>query len=97
MELKFDIENPQHQYITNHEDAQKALEDLEKHKILAVDIEANSLDPFTGDMFLVQIGKEDLAYIFDVRKVNLNELPNNRLPVREILLKCLLPPMAILF
>ncbi|MFC1755960.1 DNA polymerase [Patescibacteria group bacterium] len=75
MELKFDIENPNHQYITSQEDAQVALEDLAKQKILAVDIEANSLDPFTGDMFLVQIGKEDIAYIFDVRKVNLKELP----------------------
>lgn len=74
MELKFDIENPNYEYITDQEKAQEALEDLSKEKIIAVDIEANSLDPYTGVMFMVQIGKEDLAYIFDTRKVDLNKL-----------------------
>lgn len=75
MELKFDIENPSFDYITDHEKAQEALKDLEKEKIIAVDIESNSLDPYTGEMFMVQLGKADHAYIFDTREVDLNKLP----------------------
>jgi len=75
MQLKFDIENPKYEYITDKDAAQKALEDLAKEKVLAVDIEANSLDPYTGVIFMVQIGKEDLAYIFDARAVDLHDFP----------------------
>lgn len=75
MELKFDPDKPNFEYITNVEKAQKALEDLAKEKIIAVDIESNSLDPYSGTMFLVQVAKSDLSYIFDARKVPLKELP----------------------
>jgi len=75
MELKFDIENPQHQYVVTQKDAQSALEDLAKQKIIAVDIECNSLDPYSGDIFLIQMGKEDYSYIFDARSVDLKKLP----------------------
>lgn len=75
MDLRFDVEDPQHEYIVSMDRAQEALEDLAKEKIIAVDIEANSLDPYTGTIFLIQLAKPDLAYVFDVRKVKIKELP----------------------
>ncbi len=75
MELKFDIENPQHEYIVTMERAQAALEDLSHENIIAVDIESNSLDPYQGSILMLQLGKADFAYIFDARKINLKELP----------------------
>mgnify|MGYP001146715103 CR=1 FL=1 len=74
MDLKFDPDNPKYEYITTTEAAQKALEDLATQKMIGVDIESNSLDPYTGTMFLVQLGKEDMTYVIDTRKVKLKEL-----------------------
>ncbi len=75
VELKFDPDKPQYEYLTTQEDAEKALEVLRNEKAIGVDIEANELDPYSADMFLVQLGKPDTAYIFDVRKVDLKKLP----------------------
>jgi len=75
MDLKFDIEHPQHEYIVTKEAAEKALEELSREKIIAVDIESNSLDPYTGSIFMIQLAKSDFAYIFDDRKVDLKSIP----------------------
>lgn len=75
IDLKFDPDHPKYVYITSTETAQTALEDLLSEKSIAVDIEANDLDPFTAELFLVQIGKQDTAYIFDTRKIDLKKLP----------------------
>jgi DNA polymerase I-like protein with 3'-5' exonuclease and polymerase domains len=75
MDLKFDPDKPNFEYITETAKAEKALQDLSQSKILAVDIESNSLDPYTGTMFLIQIAKEDKSYVFDARRVKLKELP----------------------
>ncbi len=75
MELKFDPENPKYEYITTQEKAKKALESLSKEKIIGVDIEANSLDPYTGTLFLMQLGTSEISYLLDARKIKLKELP----------------------
>ncbi len=75
MPLKFDLNNPPFEYVVKMEQAEKALIELEKEKVLAVDTETSSLDPYTGHMFLVQIASENMCYTFDVRKVDLTKLP----------------------
>ncbi len=75
MELKFDPANPNYIYITTQEEAEKALEELEKEKVIAVDIEANELDPYTAVLLLVQVGTEETSYIFDARKLDLKNYP----------------------
>ena len=75
MDLPFDPKNPAFEYITSMETAQKALEDLSAAKIIAVDVEANSLDPYTGVLLLVQLSTEAKSYIFDARSILFKDLP----------------------
>ena len=71
MELKFDPQNPQYKYLDTLELANWALDELDGEKIIAVDIESNSLNPFDGLLISVQISSVSFAYIFDARKINL--------------------------
>jgi DNA polymerase I len=75
MDLKFDTKNPKYEYITNIDQANKALEKLEKEKIIAIDVEATGLDPYNSNLLLVQIGPADISYIFDARKLDLRNFP----------------------
>jgi len=75
MELKFDPTSPQYEHITTLNQANKALEELEKNKVVGVDIEGTGLDPYTSTLLLLQIGTETKSYIFDARILNLKELP----------------------
>ncbi|KKS61414.1 MAG: polymerase protein [candidate division WWE3 bacterium GW2011_GWA1_42_46] len=71
MELKFDPANPSYEYITKEDQANAALENLEKAKVVGVDIESTGLDPYTSTLLLVQIGTDDKSYIFDARALDL--------------------------
>jgi DNA polymerase-1 len=73
MELKFDPENPDYTYIPNEELGNKALEELEKEKVVGVDIEGTSLDPYDGVVLTIQIGTPDKSFIFDARELKLRE------------------------
>lgn len=53
--------------------ANKALDILEKEKIIGVDVEATGLDPYTAELLVVQIGTESVSYIFDVEVVDFNK------------------------
>ncbi len=75
MQLKFDPDNPNFEYIKTPEALNKALEALEKETVIGIDVEATGLDPYTSKLLLVQIGKEDISYIFDARKLDLKEYP----------------------
>ncbi|HXK52719.1 hypothetical protein H6802_03940 [Candidatus Nomurabacteria bacterium] len=75
MDLKFDPENPKYEYIKTMSQAEKALEKLESAQIIAIDVEANSLDPYTGILLLVQIGTDEISYIFDARTLDLANYP----------------------
>jgi DNA polymerase I len=75
MELRFDPDNPQYEYITSPDHANKVIEELKKEKIVGVDIESTGLDPYTSTLLLVQIGTAEKSYIFDARILSLKELP----------------------
>ncbi len=71
MELKFNPDKPEYEYIRTEEAANKALDVLEKEKILGIDTEGTGLDPHTAKVLLVQVGNETMSYIFDAHKLDL--------------------------
>ncbi len=71
MELKFDQKNPKYEYVVDMEQAAKVLDILEKTKVVGIDVECTSLDPYSSTLLTVQIGTEDTSYIFDARKLDL--------------------------
>ncbi len=73
-DLKFDPNNPKYEYITDNDAAVKALEKLRNKPIIAIDVEANSLEPYTGTLLLVQISDDEISYLFDARKVKFKEI-----------------------
>lgn len=75
MELKFDPENPIFTYITEDSQVDEALEELEKQKVVGVDIEGTSLDPYDSTLLTVQIGTPEKSFIFDARQLKLGEIP----------------------
>lgn len=75
MELKFDPENPIYVHVTTENQFNEALEDLEKQKVVGVDIEGTSLDPYSSILLTVQIGTSEKSYIFDARALKLAEMP----------------------
>lgn len=75
MELKFDQNNPNYEYITTREAAEKALDDLEKAEIIGIDTEGTGLDPYFAKVLVVQVGTEEKTYIFDNHDVGLSDYP----------------------
>ena len=67
MELKFSFTDPKYEHITNMEQLVKAVEVLEKQQMLGVDIEGTGLDPYTDKLLLLQIGTDEVSYIFDAQ------------------------------
>ncbi len=79
------------------EDPQKlgfAVEELKKHDVLAVDLEATSLDPHNTIILLVQIGTPERAYVFDARKLDLAPLD---CATAAILLTLYFPPSPVAY
>lgn len=74
MELKFDPENLDYVHVTTIEESNKALKELEKEKVVGVDIEGTGLDPYFSTLLTVQIGTDKKTYIFDARKLKLGEI-----------------------
>ncbi len=74
MELQFNPDKPKYEYITTLDQANKALEALEKQEVLGVDVEGAGLDPRLDKLLLVQIGAENISYVFDARKLELNKI-----------------------
>src|SRR3989339_1241129 len=75
MELRFDPENPKYTYITNMVQGEEALSVLEKEKVVAVDIESTTLDPYEGYLLIIQIGTSTESFIFDARALDLGNYP----------------------
>lgn len=73
--LGFDPDNPPYEYITEQKRAEEVLHNLKKEKMLAVDVESTSLEPYTGDLLMIQIGPKEISYLFDVRRVKLDKIP----------------------
>lgn len=61
--------------MTTENQYNEALEDLEKQKVVGVDIEGTSLDPYSSILLTVQIGTPEKSYIFDARALKLAEMP----------------------
>ena len=70
MNLSFDPQNPPFDFVDTNDKAKKAIEELEKESVIAVDSEASDLDPYLAKLLLVQIASDKKAYVFDVRKVD---------------------------
>ena len=75
MELRFDPENPIYSHITTESQLNEALDELEGSKIVGLDIEGTSLDPYDSVLLTVQIGTPEKSFIFDARELNLKEIP----------------------
>lgn len=58
-------------YITDINSSQidSFIQDINKEDIIALDIEANSLDPITGTLLLIQAKVGDSIYVFDTRQL----------------------------
>jgi DNA polymerase-1 len=74
MELRFDPENPIFTHVTNMDLANSALDELEKEKVVGVDIETTSLDPYDAVLLTVQVGTPTKTFIFDARQLKLGEI-----------------------
>jgi len=74
MELKFDPNKPQYDHVQTLDQVNASLEILEKEKVVGVDIEGTSLDPYDGILLSVQIGTPDKSFIFDARQLKLGEI-----------------------
>ncbi|HSX39531.1 MAG TPA: DNA polymerase [Candidatus Saccharimonadales bacterium] len=75
MELKFNPDKPEYEFIQTLDAANKAFDALEKEPIIGLDVESTGFDPYTDKLLLVQIGTASKSYIFDARKVDLKEMP----------------------
>jgi DNA polymerase-1 len=58
---------PNYKYITNEEEARKAMSFLNNYPIHAIDTETTALDPYEAKWTLLQVGVRDNAFVFDVR------------------------------
>ena len=61
------LPKPNYKYITNEEEAKKAIEFLSKYPIHAIDTETTALDPYEAKWTLLQVGVSDNAFVFDMR------------------------------
>jgi len=52
-------------YISRQTEYDEAINNINEIDLLAVDTEGNSLDPFTNELFLIQIGDEHIVYVFN--------------------------------
>ena len=71
MDLKFSFDDPKYEHITDIDQLNKAVGLLEKRDMLGIDIEATGLDPYNDKLLLVQIGTEEVSYIFDAQTMPL--------------------------
>lgn len=60
-----ELSTPKYIYIKNEREYKYAMQVIQNLDILAVDTEGNTLDPYEGDMFLIQIGNEEIIFVFD--------------------------------
>lgn len=73
MDLRFDPTNPKYDYIVDIAEAEKALDELDKEKVVGLDVESTSLDPYNGLLIIVQVSSAEKSYIFDARKIALGK------------------------
>ena len=59
-----DFKNPKYEFISSQERLNAVVDDLKDRTMIAVDTEADSLDPYLSKMLLVQIAVEDKSFVF---------------------------------
>lgn len=74
MSIKFDLKNPNYEFITTQTKAENAVRELLKNQVVSVDIEATGLEPYTCSLVLLQISTETKSYIFNPKTLNLDIL-----------------------
>ena len=79
MELKFDPQNPIFTHVRTIDQVNPALGELEKEKVVGVDIEGTSLDPYDSVLLTIQIGTPLKTFIFDARELKLGEIERFKL------------------
>ncbi len=61
------LPKPNYTYVTNEEEARKAMSFLNNYPIHAVDTETTALDPYEAKWTLLQVGVPNKSFVFDVR------------------------------
>jgi len=61
---------PDYKYIDTTEEALRYIEFIERHPVIEVDTETTGLDPLTEKIVLLQLGVNGKAFVFDMRKGN---------------------------
>ena len=74
IKLEFDPKNPNYELIETQEGVEKAVKELKKREVLAVDTEATDLDPYNATLLLIQVGTPEKAFIFNHQKVDTSPL-----------------------
>ena len=66
--------NTPYQYIERDQDVDATLDVLIDAKVIGVDTETTGLDPYTSRLLLIQLATQDMCYVYDARKINLDKL-----------------------
>lgn len=66
-ENKISLPKPNYEYITDEENARRAMNEIVRHNMISIDTECTALDPYEARVSLVQIGIPNKAFVFDVR------------------------------
>jgi DNA polymerase I-like protein with 3'-5' exonuclease and polymerase domains len=61
------LPKPNYDYVTNEDDARKAMNFLANYPIHSIDTETTGLDMYEAKISLIQIGANDKVFVFDVR------------------------------
>jgi len=67
-----DFPSVQYEYITTSESAARVLEKIERYPVVEVDTETTGFDALTEKVVLLQLGVAGKAFVFDVRKGNVD-------------------------
>ena len=61
------LPKPNYEYITTEKRALEVLDIVGSYDIIEVDTETTGLNPFKDKIVLLQLGVDNMAYVFDVR------------------------------
>ncbi len=61
-------------YISTNEGVLKAVPEIEKMPIVAIDTEGSKFDPFTAKLLLLQVATKEKTFVFDCTKVDVSPL-----------------------
>lgn len=68
------LPRPSFTFIQNEDDSDKAIKELEAVTTISVDTETTGLNPLEEKVLLVQVATQEMSYIFDTGKVDIQKL-----------------------